>query len=84
MTLHISVLLTVEDCISKLKYLNLDHKNIASFIREGSSNLLPLSLVSSVETLHAMQSDSPKYQDGLWNDDDEVENKHIPVYFLPF
>ena len=21
---------------------------------------------------------SPKYQDGLWNDDDEAENKHIP------
>ena len=65
-------------CSSKLKYLNLDHNIIASFTSEGGSVLLSLSLISSLETLSVMTSNSPKYHDDLWNDDDNRESKRMP------
>ena len=67
-----------EKCASNLKYINLDCNILAGFKRDEFSLLPALSLMASLETFNARMSDSPKYQDGLWNNDDNKEGNIIP------
>ena len=62
-------------CNSKLKYLNLDHNDIASFQKEWEILMVHAYIIfSSLKTLSGVTSKSPTYQDGLWNDDTDNES----------
>ena len=64
-------------CSSKLKYLNLDHNMIASYNPAAIAMMPLIIIISSLETLSSVTSDSPIYQDGLWNDENDNRNLRI-------